>query len=245
MVSASDLVIKSNDPKRERMLWTGVIIAFLVAAFFMFMLGQYTGGYSALQSSSQIKQLGDENASLKRSNDRLRQQLADVETAQTIDASSYESMQKTVTELESKLATQGKELRFYRQVIAPEEKVEGFHLLDPKVVKIPDSESFQLDMVVYQFNRVIKEVRGTVKLSITGEQNGTSQVYSLNNLLTNKDEQSTDFKFRYFQSFELRFVLPEGFEPNEFTIEVDSPIPGYKTITESYPWKDLVAAELS
>ena len=243
MVSASDLVIKSNDPKRDRVVWTGVIAAFVVFAACAYFLGQAMGGYSARESRSEIKRLGDENDSLTRSTERLRQQLADVETAQTIDASSYASLKKTVKELENNLATQGKELRFYRQIIAPEEKVEGLHLLEPSLLKLANSEGFQLDMVVYQFHRIIREVYGDVNLSVEGAQNGVPQTYSLHNLFTENSGEPAKFKFRYFQSFELRFVLPEGFTPNALNIEIKSPIKGYKTVTERIEWSDLLTRE--
>ena len=166
-----------------------------------------------------------------------------METAQTIDASSYASLKKTVKELENNLATQGKELRFYRQIIAPEEKVEGLHLLEPSLLKLANSEGFQLDMVVYQFHRIIREVYGDVNLSVEGAQNGVPQTYSLHNLFTENSGEPAKFKFRYFQSFELRFVLPEGFTPNALNIEIKSPIKGYKTVTERIEWSDLLTRE--
>lgn len=243
MVSASDLVIRDNDPRRDQRIWAAVIAAGLVVAAVAFFLGQMTGGYFARESASEIKRLGDENASLTRSNEKLRQQMADVETAQTIDASSYSELQAAVKEQENKLAQQGKELRFYRQIIAPEKKVEGLHLLDPKVTELANSEGFQLDMVVYQFHRIIKEIYGDVTLSVEGEQNGNPQTYALNNLLIDKSGEPTKFKFRYFQSYELRFVLPEGFKPLALNIEVKSPIPGYKPVTEKIDWATLLQAK--
>jgi len=76
MEVSTGLVIKNHDPKRNRMIWLGVIAASLVAGIFIYLLGQAKGGYDARESKSEIKRLNAENESLDRSNQKLREQMA-------------------------------------------------------------------------------------------------------------------------------------------------------------------------
>jgi len=108
------------------------------------------------------------------------------------------------------------------------------------VHKLADSEEYQLDMVVYQFNRNIREVKGGIELSITGEQNGEAQSYTLENLFVEANGVKPSFKFRYFQSYELRFVVPEGYDPKTLNIEVKPSISGYKPISKQIEWAVLI-----
>ena len=44
------------------------------------------------------------------------------------------------------------------------------------------------------------------------------------------------FSFRYFQDFNRQFVLPDGFEPERITVEVESRTKSIDSIEESYAW---------
>jgi len=239
MVS-SDLVIKSHDPSRNRVLWFASALALLITGFFVYKLGQSKGGFDARASSSEIRRLNAQNEHLSEANQRLKQEMATLETGQTIDASSYLKLQETVKSLEKTHASQSKELRFYRQIMSPDEKVEGLHILNPQLSKIEDSEEYQLDMVVYQYHKIIRELGGTLQMTVEGAQNGVPQNYALHNLLSENTGNRPTFNFRYFQSFGLRFVIPEGYVPSNLRIEIIPSTRGYKATTEILAWTDLL-----
>lgn len=242
-MSASDLVIKSHNPNRYRLIWFGSAAALLVSGYFMYRLGQSKGGFDARKTKSEIRQLVAQNEHLTESNQKVKHQMAMLETGQTIDESSYQQLKVTVKSLETKLADQNKELRFYRQIMSPKTKVEGLHILNPEVTKIENSEEFQLDMVVYQYHKIIRDLKGKLVLTLVGEQNGVIQEYALQNLLVDNSGESPKFNFRYFQSYGLRFVIPEGYVPSAVKIQVVPATSGYKPIEETLKWADLLQTE--
>ncbi len=242
-MSASDLVIKSHNPNRYRLIWIGSAAALLVSGYFMYRLGQSKGGFDARKTKSEIRQLVAQNEHLTESNQKVKHQMAMLETGQTIDESSYQQLKVTVKSLETKLADQNKELRFYRQIMSPKTKVEGLHILNPEVTKIENSDEFQLDMVVYQYHKIIRDLKGKLVLTLVGEQNGVIQEYALQNLLVDNSGESPKFNFRYFQSYGLRFVIPEGYVPSAVKIQVVPATRGYKPIEETLKWVDLLQTE--
>jgi hypothetical protein len=52
------------------------------------------------------------------------------------------------------------------------------------------------------------------------------------------DEGKPDwaFSFRYFQDFDRRVILPDGFTPQRVIIEVQSRTRSITSIAESYSW---------
>jgi len=242
-MSASDLVITSHNPNKNRLIWVGSAAALIISGYFMYRLGQSKGGFDARKTGSEIRQLVAQNEYLTDSNQELKQNMAAIETGQTIDESSYKQLKITVKSLETKLADQNKELRFYRQIMSPKTKVEGLHVLNPEVTKIENIQEFQLDMVVYQYHKIIRDLKGKIVLTLLGEQNGKPQEYALQNLLVENSGESPKFSFRYFQSYGLRFVIPEGYVPTAIKIQVVPATRGYKSIEETHEWETLLQTE--
>lgn len=239
-MAASDLVIKSHDPDKTRLLWGVSVIALIIAGYFVYRFGQAKGGFDARESSSQVRQLQAQNKHLSDTNQKLKHEMAMLETGQTIDTTSYQQLQETVKTLENTLSAQNKELRFYRQVMSPEEKVEGLHVLNPRVSKLENSQEYQLDMVIYQYHKIIRDLKGKVVLTIQGEQNGVPQEYALQNLFSDNNGQSPEFSFRYFQSYGLRFVVPEGYVPNALNVQIIPATRGYKPVSKTLEWSELL-----
>jgi len=242
-MSASDLVITSHNPNKNRLIWVGSAAALIISGYFMNRLGQSKGGFDARKTGSEIRQLVAQNEYLTDSNQELKQNMAAIETGQTIDESRYKQLKITVKSLETKLADQNKELRFYRQIMSPKTKVEGLHVLNPEVTKIENIQEFQLDMVVYQYHKIIRDLKGKVILTLVGEQNGVPQDYPLQNLLVENSGEPPNFNFRYFQSYGLRFVIPEGYVPSAVKIQVIPATRGYKSIEETHDWVSLLQTE--
>lgn len=242
-MQSKPLVIKSHDPDRNRLLWIGSGIALLVAAYFVYRLGQAKGGFDARKSKSEIRQLVAQNEHLKDTNQSLKHEMAMLETGQTIDTTSFKDLQNTVKGLENRVSDQNKELRFYRQIMSPENKVEGLHILSPQITKLNNVEEYQLDMVAYQYHKIIRDLKGRIVITIQGQQNGVPQDYAFQNLMIENNGESPTFNFRYFQSYGLRFVVPEGYVPTALKIQVIPATRGYKPIEETYQWSELLKIE--
>jgi hypothetical protein len=58
----------------------------------------------------------------------------------------------------------------------------------------------------------------------------------LSQLLPEEADSTWVFSFRYFQDFERRLLLPDGFTPERITIEVRSKTRSISSIEESFDW---------
>jgi len=81
-----------------------------------------------------------------------------------------------------------------------------------------------------------KTVTGDVSLTVAGEEEGTEASYSFSQLVPEESATSWPFSFRYFQGFDKEIVLPDGFTPEEITIEVRSKTRSIDSIEASYAW---------
>ena len=88
-MASNPLIIQARDPDRTRLLWIGSVIALIIAAYFIYRIGQSKGGFDARKSKSEVRQLLAQNGHLTEANKKLKHEMAMLETGQTIDESSY------------------------------------------------------------------------------------------------------------------------------------------------------------
>ena len=95
---------------------------------------------------------------------------------------------------------------------------------------------FNLRLVLVQAMKHDRKVSGDVALSVQGSQDGVDTVYTLKQLIPAEAESAWPFSFRYFQDFDRRLVLPDGFTPERIRVEVRSKTRSIQSIEESYAW---------
>ncbi len=75
--------------------------------------------------------------------------------------------------------------------------------------------------------------RGRVEITISGLRDGAPYKVALHKKLAAK---RLSFRFKYFQSLEADFELPERFVPTNVELKVVPTVRGLHRITETYAW---------
>ena len=99
-----------------------------------------------------------------------------------------------------------------------------------------EEHSYNVRLVLVQSLKHDRKVSGDVNLSIEGEQEGSTVTYEYGQLLPQDAESAWPFSFRYFQDFDRKIVLPDGFTPERITIQVRSRTRTIDSIEQSYSW---------
>ncbi|MBY6186529.1 hypothetical protein KUV89_07865 [Marinobacter hydrocarbonoclasticus] len=134
------------------------------------------------------------------------------------------------------------ELAFYRNVMAPEKTADGVLIHDFLLDDTADADRFRFRLILTQQKIRKRFVKGTVKLTLMGSENGQSVSRDLSQLGVGAN--NLKFSFRYFQQLESEFTVPEGFVPERLRVQVRLPAAsGQKaSSTEtSYSFLDLVS----
>ncbi|WP_299080041.1 DUF6776 family protein [uncultured Paraglaciecola sp.] len=121
-------------------------------------------------------------------------------------------------DIENDLRTQ---LAFYQKVMAPELNEQGF-IIDGFHIKSALSESsYRFELVLMQQNKTKNTLKGNLKVTLVGSENGKTKQYSLDSLLHNQEQKKLAFSFKYFQVIEGEVTLPKGFQPEQVLVHAD------------------------
>ena len=72
-----------------------------------------------------------------------------------------------------------------------------------------------------QQNKTNKILKGNLKVTLIGSENGKAKQYTMNQMLSDQEQKKMLFSFRYFQVIDGEIRLPEGFQPEQVSVHAD------------------------
>jgi len=230
--------------KQHRPLYRWLMIAFycmlLIAVFF---IGRWDQDRSISHSSEMIKELNVSIEQLTQRNDELIKNNARLSADSKVDRDAYNSVNKSLIELQKDILTLKEELVFYRGIVAPSQVNLGVKLQEFVITKSAPKDAYRYKIVLTKTGRSKFSIRGDVSLLVTGLVDGKSKSFSLNELSeTSKNELK--YSFKYFQIFEGAIQLPNQFYPELIKITVKSRTKKVKSIESTFNWAELESGEL-
>ena len=138
--------------------------------------------------------------------------------------------------MQAKIQEQRDAIAFYRGIVSPSDGNSGLRVQDLKLTRGKAEHEFNLRLVLVQAMKHDRKVSGDVSLSVVGSQNGVETTFELAQLLVDESDSAWPFSFRYFQDFDRRIVLPDGFTPERIDVAVRSRTRSISSIEESFVW---------
>jgi hypothetical protein len=212
---------------------TGLII---VSAYLIFEFGRIKAGYDIVEAGNTSQNFEDHIARLDDEIIDLKQEIAVLETNREVDRTSYKEVEASLTVLQTKIQEQRDAIAFYRGIVSPSDGVSGLRVQDFKLTRGMAEREFNVRLVLVQAMKHDRKVSGDVNLSIVGDQDGVETTYAMAQLIPLETDKDWVFSFRYFQNFDRRLVLPDGFTPERITVEVRSRTRSISSIEESFAW---------
>jgi hypothetical protein len=202
--------------------------------------GQLAAGYDAAAGARERRALVSEVARLESGNSRLNAQVAELEMARRLDREAYGQVERTLGDLQSRLARQGDDLAFYRSIVSPADGVQGLRIQRFAVRPGTQPREFVVEVTLIQAMRQDSTASGLAQIVIQGMEGARPTRYSMGQLL-GRPQAQLPFSFRYFQTLERAVTLPDGFQPFEVEVSVQS---GRlrSPLRQSFPWKVTDAA---
>jgi len=214
------------------------VVAVLIVGigYLIFEFGRIRAGYDIVEAGNVSQTYEDHIAALSASIADLNQEIAILETNRDVNKASYKAVELELTSLQAKIQEQRDAIAFYRGIVSPADGNSGLRIQDLKLTRGREEREFTLRLVLVQAMKHDRKVSGDVNVSIVGSQDGVSTTYPFSELLANDDKAAWPFSFRYFQGFDRELVLPDGFEPEQITVEVKSKTRSISSIEESFAW---------
>jgi hypothetical protein len=220
-------------------IWTVravVVLLAIVSGYLVFEFGRISAGYDVVEAGDERQAFVDHVQALDKEVADLKQEIAILKTNQEVDIASYKEVEASLTQLQSKIQEQRDAIAFYRGIVSPADGNSGLRVQTLKLTRGKAEREFNLRLVLIQAMKHDRKVSGDVGLSVIGSQDGAETTYALTQLLADEADRAWVFSFRYFQDFERRLILPDGFTPERISVEVRSKTRSISSIEESFDW---------
>jgi hypothetical protein len=232
--------VTAEPAARPRWFWPVVVAAALafalVVAWFAYGHGQRTAGHDAAVDAARRQLLEGQVEQLRQENERLHAKVAELDMARRLDSEAYGEIERTLGDLQSRLARQGDDLAFYRSIVSPADGIQGLRIQRLTVLPGEGPREFRLQLTLIQAMRHESNVSGLAQITLSGVQGELPRKYTVGELVGHPRAQ-LPFSFRYFQTLEQSVTLPDGFDPYEADVRLQSSKLLGGPVQEAFPWK--------
>lgn len=220
----------------------------LGAAVVVFLLGWELGDRPAKDGALSAQQLSEALLNAEDQNVHLSEQVRMLRLRESVNAQAITDLNQSLTSLRLQRSRERQELTLFRNLAAGGDSKTGI-LIDSFSIEAKGSNNFKLEWMLVQ-PQARKRVNGELTARIEGNNPDSEAdswveidlwpVSAKDDGVAQKEMDSADFEFRYFEEFTASVELPEGFEPLIVRITAN-PIrpyrPAIKRVTGEYPWR--------
>jgi hypothetical protein len=217
------------------MVWGGTALLCLAVLYAAFELGRYDAGFrvvdsvrGALSAAARIRRLEAENLDQRR-------QLETADVARRVDHEGYTQVERSLGEMQSRIARLNQDLSFYRGLVQPESVIH-VKVQQMQIVPEPNTGQYHLKFVLMQTGKPDKDVNGNVALTVDGLLQGKPLSLSYTQVAPAK-RQSLGYSFKYFQEYDEPVVLPQGFEPTRIGVDIHGGKDTAHSFRQAFAWK--------
>ena len=220
-----------------------IVLLALVAAmvWLAYEQGRRVAGFNSSDANRVTDMLQAEIENLRVDLAESQRQTAMLETNSKIEDDTSGQLKKTLTEAQNQVLELKKELAFYKSIVAPEQSKPSIVVQTIQLKKEPSGD-YDYKIMISQQGRNDRFARGTVDVSIEGNNQGADQVLALGDV---SDDVKKPMKFgmKYFQNFTGKLSLPQGFTAESMRVKLKPSSKTLDSVDEVFPWDDLTAGD--
>lgn len=240
MKSQPDLVIRPHAPLRRMVLTIAIAVAVLVGLYAAFEYGRYYAGYSVLSVMQERARLNDSITQLKASNQSLQAHIIELETLTAGHSREDQVVSRTIGDLQAQVARQTEELAFYRAVVAEGAPPIGVRVGTVRLAAGKPPGSFLAHVSLVRAGKTDGMTTGSVNLTIDGQDPKGKAMVLDSKALAGSADPGVTYDFRYYQDLEQTITLPQGFRPEQLTVQVSSNRKDIAPLSQTFPWSAVV-----
>jgi hypothetical protein len=219
-----------------RAAWVAIAVLAAAGSFWLgYRQGQRSAGYDAAAGADERGALLEQVSKLESANTELVAKVAELEMSRRLDREAYGQVERTLGDLQSRLARQGDDLAFYRSIVSPADGVQGLRIQRFAVRPGTGPREYVIEVTLIQAMRQDDTISGLAQVVVQGMESSRPAHYPLGEL-SGQPRAQLPFSFRYFQTIQRQVTLPADFQPFEVEIRAKSGRSG-APVVQSFPWK--------
>lgn len=244
-------------------------IVFLLGIFWLSAyVGYLIGIGDAVTAKAQNVEMSDELISLRESQRKAQQRAVRAEKSAEIDRLAAEDVRQALLAYRNEVADLESDVEFYRRLMAPDELDKGLSLYAFKLSFDNQTQRYQYSALVTQAGGKNQVIKGNLAITLLAQQ-GSSVSADL--AVTDNEDNAADsdklvtdtvklqsmsladlpdyagslpakLRFRFFQTIEGSFKLPDDITPVSVVVAVKSTGKSAQQIEKTFNWQDLMGA---
>lgn len=167
-------------------------------------------------------------------NNELHERIAKQKSKIRIHEVTIAELKKTQKKMGVKIDDLTEELKFYQQVVAPEDP-SGSNVAPFDLKITPDKSednSYRFDITLAQNKKKKNVISGYVQVIIKGKES--------EKITVGDDKKGLPFSLKYFQRISQIFKLPETMVPEKVIVKVKLKWSNGSIFSKSYKWQELL-----
>ncbi|MDB4453332.1 hypothetical protein N9123_00225 [Pseudomonadales bacterium] len=219
------------------------LVLLLIGGCFIYSTGIADGRQAVEQNELMTAELAELQASFRGE----QQRAVTAEKSAEIDRLAAEAVRKELLSYRNELAELKTSVDFYRGLMAPDELEKGLALHGFHVSFNKRTNSYQYKALVTQAGGKNQLLKGKFDISLVVESSDASaknsiQTFALSDLPGFNGNLPTKLRFRFFQTIEGAFKLPDHLTPVSMVIALESTGKAVQKINKTFNWQDLLGA---
>ncbi|WP_026375926.1 DUF6776 family protein [Aestuariibacter salexigens] len=184
-------------------------------------LGYALGSLHEARQQTRINTLQHTVDNLRQENDTLTRDLNVLGVELEVQKLAVTQTQQQLEAQQQQQEAVQRELAFYQRVMAPELTQEGFVIEGLQFTPTSLPRHYRFELVLLQQDQIKSVINGTLQIVVEGSQNGAPVRFRLSELLLPESADIDRFSFKYFQLIDGVVSLPEGFVPEQITVNTE------------------------
>lgn len=165
----------------------------------------------------------------------LAQKVGILEKGGEVDRQAANEVRETIRELKIQVAGLEEEVSFYKGIMVPGDKPAGLQIGKVSVAQV-EGRQYRYIVTMTQIAERRRQVSGTLIMNLIGQTEGKAQTLPLHELNSKVPAKGSRFRFRYFQELQGTLTLPEGFEPQQIKLLVQSAGKKPQRVEQTIDW---------
>lgn len=236
------IVQRRRHPWTVRLAVAGGAALALIFGWGLYTLGKTRAPEDWRRLEAAHERLVDERHRLIERNRRLDERLVSLQREADVDREATAELRRSLRRMQEQLSEYKKELAFYRGIVSPEEARTGVRVQQFELAPTAEDRVYRFHLVLIQATRHDRRLDGRVRLRFEGLREGESLSLRWPEVALDSASKLV-FSFKYFQELDGTFRLPRDFEPTLVEVEIAPKGGGSEAFTDSYDWRQLVAAK--
>ncbi len=245
MNNTRTIVFRLN-PRKKIALACAIVFSLallIVGGLFIYNTGMADGRQAVVQN----KLITTELAKLQTVFRGEQQRAVNAEKSAEIDRLAAEEVRKELLGYRNKLAELQSSVDFYRGLMAPDELEKGLGLHGFHISYNKRTNSYAYKALVTQAGGNNRLLKGALSIRLMVESSDSTakesiKEYALSDLPDFTGELPAKLRFRFFQTIEGSFKLPDNLTPVSMVIELESTGKAAQKINKTFNWQDLLGA---